>query len=114
MTKSEIINSLKDQARDKEVLANGDADSIFAHDAQTLLEAAELLERSNAQRISVNLDRNQWGRCYICKDAIYLDGDICVSGTYHIRPDFFEYCPNCGRPLTEEAWAELERKITDG
>ena len=44
MTKSEIINSLKDQARDKEELANGDADSVFAHDAQVLLEAAELLQ----------------------------------------------------------------------
>ena len=43
MTRLEIINSLKDQARDKESLANGDADSVFAHDARVLLEAAKLL-----------------------------------------------------------------------
>lgn len=24
----------------------------------------------------------------------------------------YRYCPHCGRPLTEEAWAELERRLT--
>ena len=41
----EIIRSLRDQARDKEALANGDADSIFAQDAKALREAADLLEK---------------------------------------------------------------------
>lgn len=41
----EIIRSLRDQARDKEALANGDADSIFAQDAEALREAADLLEK---------------------------------------------------------------------
>lgn len=22
------------------------------------------------------------------------------------------FCPECGRPLTEDAWAELERRLT--
>ena len=41
----EIIRSLRDQARDKEALANGDADSIFAQDAEALRDAADLLEK---------------------------------------------------------------------
>lgn len=44
MTKAEIIASLLDQARDKDALANGEGDSIFADDAQALREAAELLK----------------------------------------------------------------------
>lgn len=44
MTKAEIISSLLDQARDKDALANGEADSIFADDARALREAAELLK----------------------------------------------------------------------
>lgn len=45
MNVQQIINSLRDQAHDKEALANGDADSIFAQDAKALREAADLLEK---------------------------------------------------------------------
>lgn len=43
MTKAEIIAYLKDQARYKDILANGEKDSIFTHDAQAMREAAEML-----------------------------------------------------------------------
>lgn len=46
----EIIRSLRDQARDKEALANGDADSIFAQDAKALCKAIDLLEKLIAER----------------------------------------------------------------
>ena len=46
----EIIRSLRDQARDKEALANGDADSIFAQDAEALCEAITLLEKLTDER----------------------------------------------------------------
>lgn len=45
MNVQQIINSLRDQAHDKEAFANGDADSIFAQDAKALREAADLLEK---------------------------------------------------------------------
>lgn len=41
MTKAEIISSILDQARDKDTLANGEADSVFAADARALREAAK-------------------------------------------------------------------------
>lgn len=43
MKRSEIIASLLEQARDKDTLANGDPDSIFASDAQVLWGAAMML-----------------------------------------------------------------------
>lgn len=41
------------------------------------------------------LDRSRWEKCGKCS----------FSERYH------QYCPECGRPQTEEAWAELERRI---
>lgn len=46
MTKTEIIASLNDQAKDKDILANGEKDSIFTRDAQALREAVEMLKKS--------------------------------------------------------------------
>lgn len=57
MTKAEIIVSLKDQARDKDILANGEKDSIFTCDAQALREAAEMLEKSEVVK------HGRWIRC---------------------------------------------------
>ncbi len=66
MTKAEIIASLLDQARDKDALANGEADSIFADDARALREAAELL-KSVPEWVSV--------RASECATMIKLDAE---------------------------------------
>lgn len=51
------------------------------------------------------LDRSRWEGC-----------DCCTAGDSEFRylldkwgED--DYCHRCGRPLTEEAWTELERRI---
>lgn len=86
-----------------------------------------------AQQTPAKLDRRRWKGCDYC------DANIYVKVKKHLRPllapatyvgelrDKLEdltseayvevhkkYCPLCGRPLTEEAWAELERRINDG
>lgn len=45
------------------------------------------------------LDRSRWEGCKSCDkvNSAYLKGAI--------------YCVHCGRPLTEEAWTEMERRI---
>lgn len=45
---------------------------------------------------AVKLDRNRWAGCETCRNGRYRSA---------------EYCPGCGRPLTGEAWAKLERRI---
>lgn len=64
-------------------------------------KAAELaIAALRSQQSSAKLDRNRWKGCQYCKDipTSILKG----------------FCYVCGRPLTEEAWAELERRINGG
>ena len=30
---------------------------------------------------------------------------------YEEETEDLNYCPKCGRPLTDEAWAELEKRL---
>lgn len=51
----------------------------------------------------VKLDRSRWEECSCCCKNL-ITSKIWIS-------DGKQYCPYCGKPLTEQAWAELERKI---
>lgn len=50
----------------------------------------------------IHIDRGAWKPCMLCKNPkslnLFLDMNC-------------RYCPKCGRPLTEEAWAELEKRL---
>lgn len=46
MSIDEIRAALLDMAKDREAMVNGETDSIWAHDAQALYEAAELIDNS--------------------------------------------------------------------
>lgn len=64
----------------------------------TELEAMKILkDKQQAARQAVRLGRSRWEECADC--------------WLWKRQNF---CPECGRPITEEAWAELERRISDG
>lgn len=43
-----------------------------------------------------HIDREKWGPCMWC--VLYKQFEN-------------NYCPVCGRPLTDEAWTELERRV---
>lgn len=81
------------------------------------------------------LDRSRWEGCEHCKGdlegytAQFRDADgrsrrlyipegeatIVAPGKYNHQFCIpIKYCPFCGRPLTEEAWAELERRMNGG
>ena len=56
-----------------------------------------------------HIDRSKWESCELCslpdgKSASRLILAETCNGEA-------KYCPSCGRPLTEEAWAELERRV---
>ena len=59
-----------------------------------------------------HIDRSKWEYCLTCRDLRYLPYEVCAGikmlGGSEIGASF---CPSCGRPLTEEAWAELERRL---
>lgn len=59
-----------------------------------------------------HIDRGKWEYCLTCRDLRYLPYEVCAGikmpGGSEIGASF---CPSCGRPLTEEAWAELERRL---
>lgn len=102
-------------------------------DAPDLNEAVKIaIAALRAQQTP--LDRSRWEGCEYCahqKDNIELcpmlshDESDCDRGMYihrgclisnsgefqYVKIDF---CPMCGRPLTEAAWAELERKDEGG
>lgn len=55
---------------------------------------------------SAALDRSRWDGC-----------DCCTIGDGEFRRlldkwGYEDFCPQCGRPLTEQAWAELERRLS--
>ena len=49
---------------------------------------------------TARIDREKWGMCMWCETNRIIMGD--------------NYCSACGRPLTEKAWAELERRVCGG
>lgn len=100
MTKEEAIRILdpktrRETMRQIPVFERIEADQEACRVALSTLRAQQ----------SVKLDRSRWEGC-----------DYCTAGDSEFRylldkwgEDY--YCPRCGRPLTEEAWAELERRI---
>lgn len=56
------------------------------------------------------LDRSRWEGCILCEGVTGWTQDL--DEEHHEVEVLF--CPQCGRPITEEAWAELERRINDG
>ena len=72
--------------------------------AQKVLRALELaVSALRVQQTAAKLDRNRWEGCYWCVG-------FCPEVTGDPHWDY-RFCPHCGHPLTEEAWAELERRI---
>lgn len=49
---------------------------------------------------SANINREAWEPCAVCS----------ISHK-HWAERQYSYCPYCDRPLTEEAWAELEKRV---
>lgn len=66
-----------------------------------------------------HIDREAWEPCKLCGGAKYVYGHasaVVPSGDKgqietEVEGDF-DYCPECGRPLTDEAWAELEKRLS--
>lgn len=93
--------------------------TIFHQDACRMAVAA-----LRAQQTPAKLDRSRWEGCEWCngrycdncfwqlkmKDTARCKRCVDKSGWTPI----VSYCSNCGKPQTEQAWEELERRINSG
>ena len=79
------------------------------------------------------MDKNRWAECPICKDNVFvkrmqymrpllapltpeqelMDKITDITGIVYVDVKK-RFCPVCGRPTNEGAWAELERRINGG
>lgn len=60
------------------------------------------------------LDRSRWEGCEFCLSEWQDQGPcVCACSSFNISNKQYatRFCPVCGKPLIEEAWAELERRI---
>lgn len=70
-----------------------------------------------------HIDREAWEHCDECKPSCKICANYNAWDRYgkpqvcdtcedysNFEPDD-KYCSNCGRPLTEEAWKELEKRV---
>ena len=68
----------------------------------------------------LSLDRSAWEpcnrckSCWTCKSAIEpvrAENSKCFLCEYLSNYEPLNYCPHCGRPLTDAAWEMLERRL---
>ena len=65
-----------------------------------------------------HIDREAWEPCKLCSGAKYVYGHASAvvqnedKGQIETEVEGdFDYCPECGRPLTPEAWDEMEKRL---
>lgn len=130
MSAEEAIRLL-DQTTQEEALKEAGGGWHGVHAMHQALDMAIAALRAQQSK----LDRSRWEGCDLCiswdtgKPIDDMRGDIithhgaCTScygfgEIYDYRDKkvlgYFKFCPYCGRPITDEAWAELERRINDG
>lgn len=63
-----------------------------------------------------HIDREAWepcikcnGKCYFCKFNETSKCGKCKNHEFY--SPMFNFCPDCGRPLKEDAWAELGKRM---
>lgn len=67
-----------------------------------------------------HIDREKWEPCEVCRGAEFIYGFADATtrydwGTFSEQKvdGYFKHCPECGRPLTDEAWKELEKRLME-
>ena len=108
MTREEAVKALSLMEHVESIVATYEPGEIGSDaTVHELKEACRLAVAALcAQQEPVKLDRSRWKRCGWCdKDGVAI---------YEHSALVPEYCTACGRPLTEGAWAELERRMNGG
>ena len=64
----------------------------------------------------VHIDREKWEPCHSCDSKCLIcminETDKCRRCKYYkYYLPLYQFCPKCGRPITDEAWDELEKRM---
>ena len=127
MTREEAIRILDPEtSRDALWKYEGDGERLEMVNEACRIVVAALQAQQDVKPLEIDqfkLDRSRWEGCPACRDRAVIAWDLCGDGIV-IESDGklhmltggdweceIQFCPECGRPLTEEAWAELERRI---
>ena len=113
MTNEEAIKSLRLEGG-LEISGNARRLAEFMEALDFALSALKKIQENN----SIHIDREAWEPCGYCNGAKYIYGhaSAVVPNGYKRQIEKetegdFDYCPKCGRPLTDEAWNELEERL---
>lgn len=126
MTREEAIEVIENGEFWDECIIPCDNDAAIKFHKALDVVIAEL----QAQQAPVNLDRSRWEGCRFCESKIFvkrhqylrpviapltpeqelMDKLADLTGTVYVEIKN-KFCPMCGRPLTEEVWAELESRV---
>lgn len=122
MSIEEAIKQLEQLQRFCSIMVGQSKDGAFAKDWKALEMAIAALRAQQTK-----LDRSLWDGCDWCKSAERPADEHKCGEMFAVRGVVYTYCgdgethgtlerfcPLCGKPLTEEAWAELERRIKGG
>ena len=134
MTREEAIEVIENGEFWDECIIPCDNDAVIKFHKALDVMIAEL----QAQQEPVKLDRSRWEarpveRCRPDRHERFEEAKLSEEGEVLYRKvvtinenatmaycsacgkrlcsRFENYCPSCGRPLTEEAWAELESRV---
>lgn len=129
MTHKEALKrALKELVEARHNLRNGLKNGVPPAQESALWEKVEYRELVVEElRHPSHIDREAWEPCRKCKSC----GNCQHAGDYDPYEGYFgdcescdvkthsnfspvKFCHECGRPLTEEAWAMLEKKLNGG
>lgn len=123
MTKKETLKrALKELVEARHNLRNGLKNGVPPAQESALWEKVEYRELVVEElRHPSHIDREAWEPCGACKDGkitIHVPEframAVCNQHMDHEAFDLtlrLNFCPLCGRPMTEEAWAMLEKQL---
>lgn len=122
MTKKETLKrALKELVEARHNLRNGLKNGVPPAQESALWEKVEYRELVVEElRHPSHIDREAWDECEYCDDcascrnASLPEWDhICSACVVGVQDSYepMNFCPECGRPLTEEGWAMLEKRL---